>query len=125
MSNFKVGDWVYASDWCHGQIVYIYDDYAEVEYETVGGGGSCAFRLNELQKADPPRYLTKRECVEYVAIELLGDVDLEELDGHLSMNGYEFGLDKKRQLLFAFIDELSYVETILKDRTVEYGVKIY
>lgn len=55
MRNFKVGDWVYASDWCYGQIFKINDDIAVVEYETDHGGGNCSFLLSSLKKAEPPK----------------------------------------------------------------------
>ena len=66
-----------------------------------------------------------REFVEYVSIYLHGDADLEELENHLSMNGYDFGIDKNRNLLFVFIEEVDYVETILDDRNIIYDVKVY
>lgn len=66
-----------------------------------------------------------KEFVEYVSISLYGDADLEELENHLSMNGYDFGIDKNRNLLFVFIEEVDYVETILDDRNIIYDVKVY
>lgn len=53
------------------------------------------------------------------------DADMDELENHLSMNGYNFGIDKKRRFLFVFIDELDYVATILEDRNINYGVSVY
>ena len=55
MRNFKIGDWVYASDWCYGQIENIEDGIALVEYFTPGGGGCCSFLIDDLQKAEPPK----------------------------------------------------------------------
>ena len=49
MSNFKVGDKVYASDWCYGEIVAIKGDTADVEFTTESGGGCLAFELSDLQ----------------------------------------------------------------------------
>jgi len=69
--------------------------------------------------------LGMQEFVEYVCIVLHIDTDLEELENHLSMNGYNFGIDKNQRTLFTFIDELSYVETILEDREIDYHVKVY
>lgn len=66
-----------------------------------------------------------REFVEYVCILLYVDTDLEELENHLSMNGYDFGMDKSRNLLFVSIDEVDYVETILADRNIIHGAKVY
>ena len=66
-----------------------------------------------------------REFVEYVFIVLHVGTDLEELENHLSMNGYNFGIDKSRNLLFVFIEEVDYVETILADRNIIHGAKVY
>jgi hypothetical protein len=63
--------------------------------------------------------------VEYANIAIYGNADLEELEIHLSRNGYDFGIDKKKNILFVIIDELSYVETILADRDIVYGVRVY
>ena len=65
------------------------------------------------------------EIVEYACIVLHESADLEELEEHLSMNGYDFGLDKNRNLLFVFEDELDYVETILEDRNIHHGARVY
>lgn len=47
--DFKVGDYVYASDWCYGVIVRIEDNIADVEFDTAGGGGTLPFELSELK----------------------------------------------------------------------------
>lgn len=65
------------------------------------------------------------EFIEYASILLHVGTDLNELENHLSMNGYNFGIDKKRNLLFVFIEELDYVLTILADRNIIYGVRTY
>ena len=65
------------------------------------------------------------EFVEYACIFLHADIDLEELENHLSMNGYDFGIDKSKNLVFVFIDELEYVKTILADRHIPYYTKVY
>ena len=65
------------------------------------------------------------EFIEYVCILLHVGTDLEELENHLSMNGYNFGIDKKKNLLFVFIDEFDYVEEILADRNIIYDAKVY
>lgn len=50
---FEVGDWVYAGDWCYGQIVDL--DFenrkALVEFDTGSGGGSFWFEFGELTRA--------------------------------------------------------------------------
>lgn len=54
MQNFEIGDWVYAGDWCYGQIQEIDNDIVYVEYSTVTGGGNFCFELSELQPAPSP-----------------------------------------------------------------------
>ena len=65
------------------------------------------------------------EFIEYVCILLHVGTDLEELENHLSMNGYNFGIDKSRNLLFVYVEEVDYVETILNDRNIIHGTKVY
>lgn len=65
------------------------------------------------------------EFIEYVCILFHVGTDLEELENHLSMNGYNFGIDKKRNLLFVLIDEFDYVEEILADRNIIHSAKVY
>ena len=50
--KFKIGDRVYAGDWCYGEIVRFEDDIAYIEFETCGGGGTVAFPIEELVKGD-------------------------------------------------------------------------
>ena len=45
----KVGDKVYAGDWCEGIIDEIDGDIAVVEFTTFCGGGRLSFLLEELQ----------------------------------------------------------------------------
>lgn len=66
-----------------------------------------------------------REFLEYACITFNVGTDLEEVENHLSMNGYGFGIDKSRKLLFVLIEEIDYVETILTDRDIVYFVKTY
>lgn len=47
-SKFQIGDKVYASDWCYGEIVRINGDFADVEFEHGNGGGCLQFKLDEL-----------------------------------------------------------------------------
>ena len=53
------------------------------------------------------------------------DADLNELENHLSMNGYDFSMDEKRRVLFVVFDELAYIETILADRKIDYRIRAY
>jgi hypothetical protein len=69
--------------------------------------------------------LSMDEIVKYANILLKHDADMEELEIHLSRNGYDFGIDKKRNILFVFADEVDYVKTILEDRDIVYGVRVY
>lgn len=55
MAKFKVGDWVYAEDWCFGHITYIEDNIAFVEFHTGTGGGCVPFELDKLKLAKPPK----------------------------------------------------------------------
>ena len=50
--TFEVGDWVYAGDWCYGQIVDIDFEKGEalVEFDTGSGGGSLWFEFGELTR---------------------------------------------------------------------------
>ena len=57
--SFKVGDRVYASDWCEGTIVEIKNDVAHIEFLTDGGGGCLPFGLDELEYI-PNRVATLR-----------------------------------------------------------------
>ena len=66
-----------------------------------------------------------RDFIEYVCIILDANTDFDELENHLSMNGYYFGIDKKRNLLFVYIEEVAYVETILEDRNITYNEVVY
>lgn len=50
--NLQIGDRVYASDWCYGQIIDIDDDYIWVEFDTGTGGGTCAFEHDEVSLAE-------------------------------------------------------------------------
>lgn len=48
---YEIGDYVYACDWCYGQIVDMDEYGALVEFDTGTGGGSLWFSYSELQKA--------------------------------------------------------------------------
>jgi hypothetical protein len=47
LRNFKVGDWVYAHDWCYGQVVRIEGDIALVMYDNCK---FCSFMVDDLKK---------------------------------------------------------------------------
>lgn len=82
MSNFKVGDWVYADDWLYGQIVDMHSSWAVVEFETANGGGNFSFKLSELQKAEPPKSYSVRDNLLVTAgaraayMDMRGTIDL-------------------------------------------------
>ena len=64
-------------------------------------------------------------CINYIGIILHSDTDIDtidEIENHLSMNGYCFGIDKKRKIIFVYDDQFDYVETILGDRNISYRV---
>ena len=50
--DFQVGDWVYAEDWCYGQIIEIDGNFARVEFDTGSGGGNCWFDLSDVVLAE-------------------------------------------------------------------------
>lgn len=50
--NFNIGDIVYASDWCYGEIVDIDGDFISVEFDTGSGGGTCLFEAYEVRLAE-------------------------------------------------------------------------
>jgi hypothetical protein len=52
MYDFKLGDHVYASDWCYGQVVDIDGDFVMVEFDTGSGGGMCTFEAHEVRLAE-------------------------------------------------------------------------
>ena len=67
-----------------------------------------------------------REFIEYANILIIdANADLQELENHLSMNGYDFGIDKKRGFLFVNMEEINYIETILEDRDIKYETVVY
>ena len=58
MNRFCIGDWVYASDWCFGQIVRINkDNTADVEFETCGGTACFGFGDLVLANSDQEKSL--------------------------------------------------------------------
>ena len=52
--KLMIGDYVYASDWCFGEIVDMDDDGAWVEFETGRGGGTSYFNFDEIEFAPCP-----------------------------------------------------------------------
>ena len=50
MNNFRIGDKVYASDWCYGEIVRIENGIADIKFDTCSGGGTVSFPIEELVK---------------------------------------------------------------------------
>lgn len=86
--NFKVGDWVYASDWCYGQIVEIDEDnLAHVEFDTGTGGGCMPFELSELDLAEAPK---RRFSFNGIGLEISGTEDmLKELVSYISYGDSE------------------------------------
>jgi hypothetical protein len=52
MYDFQIGDYVYASDWCYGQIIDIDDEFIYVEFDTGSGGGTWGFEADEVRLAE-------------------------------------------------------------------------
>ena len=48
-NKFHIGDYVFASDWCYGEIIDIAGDIAVVQFDTGFGDSTASFRLNELR----------------------------------------------------------------------------
>lgn len=49
-------------------------------------------------------------CINYIGIILHGDTDIDaidEIENHLSMNGYCFGIDKKERLFLCMMTNLT------------------
>lgn len=69
MEKFKIGDKVFASDWCYGTIVDV--DSAQnqvmVEFETSGGGGTASFDIKDVR-------LEKQETYEINMLEKIAGV---------------------------------------------------
>ena len=61
VTEFKVGDWVYASDWVYGQIVSIDGNFADIEFDTGTGGGCLPFDISELTHAESPKKKNKKK----------------------------------------------------------------
>lgn len=70
---YEVGDYVYASDWCYGQITDVYEDYVRVEYETPGGGGADLFGYDQITFADPPKVYSHDPELNDIVTDLMGD----------------------------------------------------
>lgn len=66
--RFYVGDWVYAGNWCYGQIVEVNDTYAAVEFDTGNGGGTLHFDFEDLEKAHSPRGVDRVTKPEYAVV---------------------------------------------------------
>ena len=62
----------------------------------------------------------KVEATKYVLVNLLRNFDIEEITLHLSANGYNF--IRHNDSLFIWDEEIAYLETILKDRGVDYEI---
>lgn len=49
INKFKVGDHVFASDWCYGEIVSINGEVAEIQFDTGFGQSTYKFNISDLQ----------------------------------------------------------------------------
>lgn len=48
-NDFQLGDYVVAEDWCYGRIVYINNEYAEIDFVTLHGGGCLTFNIKDIK----------------------------------------------------------------------------
>lgn len=117
MSKFKVGDWVYGSDWCYGQITLINGNYCHVEFNTDGGGGCFVFSTKELTHAEPPKVYSSdpdtNQSLHYIMEEF------ERLVKHARLLGFDIRLtpDSKDDLGLYYHED--YPGLILVDKSVE------
>ena len=91
MEKFKVGDYVHASDWCHGQIVELDDECAYVEFNEGVGGGCLPFSLDELVLAKPPKKTVIMKLTEEefnMLVEKLSWMKCVVKDGNLNYENY-------------------------------------
>jgi hypothetical protein len=125
MSKFKIGDWVYAEDWCYGQIVDLHSSWAVVEYSTPAGGGSFSFKLSELYKAEPPKSYSIRDNLLITAgaraayMDMRGNIDLPGgLEGEDRLA--EFVVDAVRTYS-KITDDIPFDEFIERELVCEFG----
>lgn len=69
MTTFRIGEKVYASDWCYGQIVAIEGTVAYVQFETQRGGGCMEFDLSELKHE---KWCITTDNLDHSAVQYLG-----------------------------------------------------
>lgn len=65
VTEFKVGDWVYAGadGWVYGQIVRVDESTVDVEFDTGSGGGCLPFGFDELTLASSPKEMKRKAKV--------------------------------------------------------------
>ena len=110
VGSFKVGDWVYASDWVYGKIVNMEDGFAEVEFCTENGRNCLPFKLGEITHADAPKKKnqkkeTKHERFVRVAEQRTQKVldDLKALSHCARTDCYEYS-DEELDKIFGVIE---------------------
>lgn len=115
--DFKVGDWVYADDWCYGQIVSISGPFAVVEFTTDNGGGTMNFYISELTHAEPPKvYSSDPETNESLCYIM---EEFDRLIKHAKLLGFDIRLSpESRDCLELYYHE-DYPDLILVDKSVE------
>ena len=52
MHDFKIGDKVYGHDWLFGEITQLFNDGANVEFDTPHGGGTIFVPYECMRKAE-------------------------------------------------------------------------
>lgn len=120
MRKFNVGDWVYADDWCYGQIVDIFGDTAYILFETGTGGGCVSFKLGDLSPAAAPKEPVTQEIRDNLLITAgmragymdgRGDIDLR-----ISSAEDE---DRVASYIAGVVDEYLTLEDVIFDEYIE------
>lgn len=91
MDKFKVGDWVYGSDWCYGQITNI-DEVTQlyyVEYDTGFGGGTATFLAEDLKYARHPLVTHFQQIKSFTLDEMAEFLAEHTTCGCCSRSGFE------------------------------------
>lgn len=111
--DFKVGDYVYASDWCCGVITEIQGNTAYVEFETEGGGGCVPFGVDELEHARCFRNAITDMCYKLYKIDWKHNHNIGREEEMKSVKSFykhleEIGQDESYFPYECFIEEFGY-----------------
>lgn len=91
-NQFKIGDWVYGSDWCYGRITHIDEadvDLYFVEYGDGNCGGTAVFYDDELKPARPPLITHFQQIKNFTLDEMAEFLAEHTTCGCCSRSGFE------------------------------------